>query len=123
MDYENFIFSLMDTESAVFGGAIINNKGELVYQTENWNLQEDLPQLKQILKGENPGSLALMKIKYMIVEFTPERIIGTNVARRGHVIITPVDKGALIVYIDPAKGPRDALFNVQQFALKLKGQL
>jgi len=67
--------------------------------------------------------LSVMKIKYMIVEFTPERIIATNVARKGHIIIAPVDKGALICYIDPAKGPRDALFNVQKAASQLKGQI
>jgi hypothetical protein len=123
VNYEEFIFSLMDEEPAVFGGAIINNKGELAYQTENWEINQDLDQLKVILGGENPGSISIMKIKYMIVEFTPERIIGTNVTRKGHIIIAPVEKGALICYIDPSKGPRDALFNVQDFAGKLKGQV
>jgi hypothetical protein len=123
MDFESFIFELMDAEPAVFGGAIINNAGNLAYQTENWEISADVPQIKQILGGENPGSVSIMKIKYMIVEFTPERVIATNVARKGHIIIAPVERGALVTYIDPAKGPRDALFNVQQYALKLKGFL
>jgi hypothetical protein len=123
MDYEAFIFELMDADPAVFGGAIINSSGKLVYQTENWDITGDVEQLNKIIGGENPGSLSIMKIKYMIVEAIPERIIGTNVSRKGHIIVAPVDKGALICYIDPAKGPRDALFNVQQFALKLKGNI
>ena len=123
MDFESFVFQLMDTEAAVFGGAVINNAGQVAYQTENWDIRGDAQQLLQILGGQNPGSLSIMKLKYMIVEFIPERIIATNVARKGHIIICPIEKGALITYIDPAKGPRDALFNVQQAALKLKGAL
>jgi hypothetical protein len=123
MDFQEFIFSLMDEEPAVFGGAIINNAGEIAYQTENWDLSEDLAQFKQILAGENPGRVSIMKLGYMIVEFTPERIIATNAGHKGHIIIAPADSGALIVFIDPTKGPRDALFNVQNFALKLKGEL
>jgi hypothetical protein len=123
MDFESFIFGLMDVEHAVFGGAVINNKAEVAYQTENWDIKGDVAQIKQIIGGENPGSLSIMKIKYMIVEYTPERIIATNVTRKGHIIICPIEKGALICYIDPAKGPRDALFNVQNQTLKLKGQI
>lgn len=123
MNFEDFIYALMDDEPAVFGGAVINNSGQLAFQTYNWDISGDVDQLKKIISGENPGSVSIMKIKYMIVEFTPERIIATNVARKGHIIIAPVDKGALITYIDPAKGPRDALFNVQKAAAKLKGQL
>ena len=39
----------MDEEPAVFGGAVINNAGEIAFQTANWDLSEDLPQLRQIL--------------------------------------------------------------------------
>lgn len=123
MDFESFIFQLMDTEPAVFGGAVINNAGKLAYQTENWDITADVPQLVQVIGGQNPGSLTIMKLKYMIVEYTPERIIATNVGRKGHIIVCPVEKGALVTYIDPAKGPRDALFNTQQAAIKLKGQI
>jgi hypothetical protein len=128
MDYEEFVFSMLDTEPGVFGAAIIDNSGKIAYQTENWDLTSDLDQLKSVVKeaaadGKNPGKISVMKIGYMVVEFTPERVIGTNAGRKGHVIVAPVDKGALITFIDPAKGPRDALFNVQQFAHKLKGNL
>ncbi len=64
-----------------------------------------------------------MKLRYMIVEFTPERVIATNAGHKGHVIVAPADSGALITFIDPSKGPRDALFNVQTYAAQLKGNL
>lgn len=131
MDYEEFIFSLMDAEPAVLGGAIIDPDGNLVYQTENWEISGDVEQINGLVTealkedAKQPPSLSIMKLKYMIVEFTPERIIATNVQRKGHIIIAPVGKGkaSLVTYIDPAKGPRDALFNVQTFANKLKDKL
>ena len=129
MNYEEFIYSLMDAEPTILAGAVVNNKGELVFQTENWELDGDLEQLNSIFAevskadGKSPGSLTIMKLKYMVVEFTPERVIATNVARKGHMIVAPVDKGGVAVFIDPKVGPRDALFNFQTFTGKLKGNL
>ncbi|WP_457559285.1 hypothetical protein [Candidatus Harpocratesius sp.] len=125
MDYEKLIFELMDTEPAVFGGAVINKNKELVFQTENWDLQQDIDSIIQAIEeankdeGKNPGRIQIMKVTYMIVEFTPERIIATNVAHKGHIIIAMHEGWALITYIDPSKGPRDALFNVQSFTRRL----
>jgi len=101
-----------------------------VYQTDNWEISADVDQINhlvtEVLKedGKKSPSLKIMKLKYMIVEFTPERIIATNVQRKGHIILAPVGKGkaSLVTYIDPSKGPRDALFNVQNFASKLEDE-
>lgn len=125
MDYEQFIFELMDSEPAVFAGAVIDKKGVLKYQTDNWDLQQEIDEINEIIdearkpEGSNPGKITIMKVSYMVVEFTPERVIGTNVAHKGHIIISLGDNGAIIAFIDPSKGPRDALFNVQSFARKL----
>ena len=59
---------------------------------------------------------------YYIVENTEERKIGTNITGKGHIIICPIPiggTGALICYINPKVGPRDALFTAQEYALKL----
>ncbi|MHA1776156.1 MAG: hypothetical protein DRO88_04190 [Promethearchaeia archaeon] len=125
MDYEKLIFELLDTEPAVFGGAVINPKKELVFQTENWDLQQEIDEIIDAIEeaqktdGKNPGRIQIMKITYMIVEFTPERIIATNVSRKGHIIIAMHEGWALVAFIDPNKGPRDALFNVQSFVRRL----
>ncbi|MHA1675381.1 MAG: hypothetical protein ACTSYI_17355, partial [Promethearchaeota archaeon] len=125
MDYEKMISELMDAEPAVFGAAVINKNNELVYQTENWDLQQEINTISATITeakkddGKNPGKIQIMKVSYMVVEFTPERIIATNVARKGHVIVAMADGGTIVAYIDPTKGPRDALFNVQNFSRKL----
>lgn len=125
MDYEEFIFELLDAEPAVLGGAVIDTAGNLLYQTENWDLQQEIDEINSIIteaqksEGKNPGKIKIMEVGYMIIEFTPERIIATNVAQKGHIIVAIGDNGTIVAYIDPSRGPRDALFNVQSFSRKL----
>ena len=126
MDYENFVFDLLDSEPAILAGAVIGNNGEVLFQTENWDLSQDLEQLKSIIAesqkpdGKNPGSISIMKLKYMVIEFIPERIIATNVMKKGHIIIAPSKKATLVTFIDPNKGPREVLFIIQNFAQKIQ---
>jgi len=129
-DIEGIIDDLLNTEENVFGVAIIGMNGKLITQTENWDISGDLNAINELLHlklelGEKGiTSITMQGIKYMIVENTEERKIGTNVTGKGHIIIAPIPiggTGALVCYINPASGPRDALLNVQEFALKLKG--
>jgi hypothetical protein len=124
-DYENLIFDLLDSEPAIYGGALIDSSGKLLFQTENWDISQDLDQLKSVIAesqksdGKNPVTISIMKLSYMVIEFIPERIIATNVMKKGHIIIAPSKKATLVTFIDPNKGPRDVLFVIQNFARKL----
>lgn len=115
---ENLIDELIEVERNVGGAAVISNSGELISQTENWDLSSEIENILNVV--ESPKStIILLDMKYMIVENTPERIIGTNIKGKGHIILAPFEKGVLITYIIPQAGPRDALFNVQTFAQKI----
>jgi len=127
-EIEGIIDELLDVEQNIFGVGIIGKDGSLISQTENWDLTKDLALLNKILNqklelGEKGiTSLSIQGIKYMVVENTEERIIGTNITGKGHLIICPIPiggTGALIAYINPRVGPRDALFSIQEFAKKL----
>ena len=125
---ESIIDELLSEEQNIFGVAIISKSGTLITQTENWDLSNDLGTINELLGAKlelgqrGMSSLTIQGIKYMMVENTEERKIGTNITGKGHVIIAPVPvggTGALICYINPQAGPRDALFTVQSNALKL----
>ena len=127
-EIERLINELLNEEQNVHGVAIINTSGTLITQTENWDISNDLSLINELVQtklalGEKGiSSITIQGIKYMIVENTEERKIGTNITGKGHVIIAPVPiggTGALICYINPQAGPRDALFTVQEFAKKL----
>ncbi len=129
MSIENIIDELLNEEQNIFGVAIVSLEGSIVTQTENWNITGDLPLINELLQtkielGEKGmTSITVQGIKYMLVENTEERKIGTNITGKGHLIIAPIPiggTGALVCYINPQAGPRDALFTIQSFALKLK---
>jgi len=128
-EIDGIIDNLLDEEQNVFGCAIISKDGNIITQTENWDLTNDLPLINELLNqklelGEKGiTSLTIQGIKYMIVENTEERKIGTNITGKGHLIICPIPiggTGALVTYINPQAGPRDALYNVQEYAKKLE---
>lgn len=128
-EIEALIEELLSEEQNVFGVAIINKSGSLLTQTQNWNLNNDLKQINELLGTQlalgqkGISSITIQGIKYMIVENTEERKIGTNITGKGHIIIAPIPiggTGALLCYINPQVGPRDALFTVQSYALKLQ---
>jgi len=127
-EIESIIDDLLNEETNIFGVGIIKKDGSLLTQTENWNLTNDLVLINELLAqklelGEKGiSSIVIQGIKYMIVENTEERKIGTNIMHKGHIIICPVPvggTGALVCYINPQAGPRDALFAVQEYAKKL----
>lgn len=122
MSVESLIDNLLEEEPNVGGAAVISNDGTILYQTENWDLTSDVQNILDTIK-EPASSILLLGLKYMIVENTPERVIGTNITGKGHVIFAPFDGGVLATYIVPQVGPRDALFNVQAFAQKLQGEV
>ena len=128
VEIESIIDDLLSEEENIFGVAIINKSGTLITQTENWNLSNDLGTINKLLGTKlelgqrGMSNLAIQGIKFMMVENTEERKIGTNITGKGHVIIAPVPiggTGALVCYINPQIGPRDALFTIQTYALKL----
>lgn len=128
VEIESIIDDLLSEDENIFGVALINKSGSLITQTENWNLSNDLETINELLGAKlelgqrGMSSLLIQGIKFMMVENTEERKIGTNITGKGHVIIAPIPvggTGALVCYINPQAGPRDALFTVQSYALKL----
>ncbi len=121
MSVEKIIDELLDADENIGGIAVISDNGSIISQTENWDLTAEAQNIINTVKGGS--SITLLGIKYMVVENTPERVIGTNVTGKGHIIIAPFEGGLLVTFIIPQAGPRDALFNVQDFAKKLVGNI
>jgi hypothetical protein len=137
-DIKNIIEWLMYEEQSIFAVAIIGSDGNLVQQTDNWDVTPNLNELNALIRDNPAGgqdeyyggvkkgitSITLSEVKYMIVENTSERKIGTNIQGQGSLICCPVPPGGtagLVCYISAEVGPRDALAPVQNYAAKLVG--
>jgi len=127
-EIEAVIDELLNEEQNIFGVAIVSQSGTLITQTENWDISGNLSIINELLQTKielgqrGMSNITIQGIKYMLVENTEERKIGTNITDKGHVIIAPIPiggDGALICYINPQVGPRDTLFTIQTYALRL----
>ena len=117
-EVEKLVFELLDADQTIGGVCVIDGSGNIVFQTENWDLSSDAAKILQL--DESASTASILGVRYMIVENVPERIIGTNVTGKGHVIICPAGaNGKVVCYIVPEAGPRDALFNVMTYSGKI----
>ena len=79
--------------------AVISDAGNVVFQTENWDLTNSTNSILNIIKGER--SIVLNDAKFSVAESTTEGIIATNESGMGHVIIVPFQGGVLVSYAMP----------------------
>ncbi|MCK4382935.1 MAG: hypothetical protein KAW66_06545, partial [Candidatus Lokiarchaeota archaeon] len=80
-EIESIIDDLLNEEQNIYGIGIISRVGELITQTANWDLTNDLALINEVLNQKvelgqkGISSLIILGIKYMIVENTEERKI------------------------------------------------
>lgn len=114
---------LLDMNANIHGVALIKESdGSIIHQTENWDVGPDTKNVLAVWT-DNPGSVSVLGIKYMVVENTPERIVGTNVTGKGHVIGVSAGPAKMLCYISPATGPREVLQDLQLQAGKIAAAL
>ncbi len=138
-DINNIVEWLMYEQQNIFAVAIVGSGGNLVFQTDNWDISPVLSEVNKLL-AHNPGggsdeyysgvskppisSITISDVKYLIVESTSERKVATNPGGQGHLLICPVPAGGpagLVCYVSGEIGPRDALLEVENYAAKLVG--
>jgi len=111
----------LETNMKLAGVAVVSDSGNVVYQTENWDLTNHTGDIINVIKGDS--SLVLKDATFSIVETTTEGIIGTSVNGMGHVILVPFQGGVLVSYAMPQADPPKALSFLRNFAMRLNGKV
>ncbi|MFX0042299.1 MAG: hypothetical protein ACFE8L_05250 [Candidatus Hodarchaeota archaeon] len=86
---------------------IVNRSGKILYSTDNWNVKSDIKDLLSSWGSGNAQFVNINKIRYSILQMEPERFIGTNRHKKGHLVgaSTPDGNNYMIAHIKPkAKG-------------------
>nr|MDO8109496.1 hypothetical protein [Candidatus Sigynarchaeota archaeon] len=109
---------MLDINENIYGVALVDGKGKVLAQTANWDIRKDSPGFVAAWNA-NQGSVSLLGIRYVVVENTPERLIGTNATGKGHVIGASAGPAKVIVYINPAIGPTVVLNDVYMDAMRI----
>lgn len=77
------LYAINEYASAI---TIVNSSGtQILYQTENWDISYDIPQLLVTWNSQG-SSVSVQGINYMALQNTPERLVCTNIKGQGHIV-------------------------------------
>ncbi|MFX0077070.1 MAG: hypothetical protein ACFE96_16615, partial [Candidatus Hermodarchaeota archaeon] len=90
-DIKNFIDDLgitaFEGNLKLAGLAVVSDSGDVIFQTENWDLSKDTINILNVIKGSD--SIVINGANFSIVSTNPDGIIATNEGGMGHVLFAP----------------------------------
>jgi hypothetical protein len=107
VNYKSIVKNLQKHYSDASEVAIVSNSGKIIYSTDNWDIKKDLKDLFSSWSSGNAQFVNVNGIRYSILQMEPERFIGTNLHKKGHLVgaSTPEGDKYMIAHIKPkAKG-------------------
>ncbi|MFX1303613.1 MAG: hypothetical protein ACFE9X_09670 [Promethearchaeota archaeon] len=111
----------LESNMKIAGVAVVSDSGNLIFQTENWDLTNYTNMILNVIKGDR--SFVLNDAEFSVVETTTEGIIATNVSGMGHVIFVSFQGGVLVSYAMPQADPPKALSFLKNYAMRLNGKV
>ena len=111
----------LETNIKIAGVAVVSDSGNIIYQTDNWDLTTQTNIILNVIKGDR--SFVLNDVEFSVVETTTEGIIGTNDNGMGHVIFVPFQGGVLVSYAMPRADPPNTLAFLKTFAMRLSEKM
>ena len=111
----------LETNIKIAGVAVVSDSGNIVFQTDNWDLTNQTNNILNVIKGDR--SFVLNDFDFSVVETTTEGIVGTNDSGMGHIILAPFQGGVLVSYAMPQADPPKALSFLKTFAMRLNGKV
>jgi len=111
----------LESNTKIAGVAVVSDSGNIVFQTDNWDLTNQTNIILNVIKGAR--SFVLNDGEFSVVETTTEGIIGTNDSGMGHIIFAPFQGGVLVSYAMPQADPPKALAFLKNYAMRLNGKL
>ena len=111
----------LESNTKIAGVAVVSDSGNIVFQTDNWDLTNQTNVILNVMKGDR--SFVLNDGKFSVIETTTEGIIGTNDSGMGYIIFVPFQGGVLVSYAMPQADPPKALSFLKTFAMRLNGKV
>ena len=111
----------LESNTKIAGVAVVSDSGNIIFQTDNWDLTNQTNVILNVIKGAR--SFVLNDGAFSVVETTTEGIIGTNDSGMGHIIFAPFQGGVLVSYAMPQADPPKALAFLKTYAIRLNGKV
>ncbi|MFB0559919.1 MAG: profilin family protein [Candidatus Lokiarchaeia archaeon] len=118
-NFDSVIAQLQAKNPSVTAIAILTLDGQVMYQTNNWNIVADAPNLIAAWREKQP-SIYVQGIKYSTLSATDERLVATNVSGMGHIIMATARYRALLMaYVTPEGDTQGSYVDVSRAAAQL----
>ena len=101
----------------------VAKEGEIVWQTENWNLLEDI---KSIIEapGKAAGKVTAGGIKYKRVRSAQDFYIGSGGSDEGHLLIVKINNSSwAVAWAESSAVPELAIIDITKTAIHLKSNI
>ena len=101
----------------------VSKEGTIVWQTENWNLVEDVSVIIKVLE-EDKSKVTVGGVKYKRVSSSADSYIATADDNKGHLLIVKIDEKVWgIAFATPTAVPELSIIDVTKTAIQLKGHV
>lgn len=95
----------------------------IVWQTENWDLVEDVKGIMKAIKGDK-SKVSVGGVKYKQVSSSSESYLATSDADQGHLLIVKIDENVwAIAFASHTAIPELSAIDVKKTAVELKGHV
>jgi len=97
--------------------------GVIVWQTENWDLVEDVNAIMKVLKDDK-SKTSVGGVKYKRVSSSSDSYIATADDNKGHLLIVKIDEVSwAIAFTAPHAVPELSIIDVTKAAIQLKNHV
>ena len=125
VEIKNFIDDLgitaFEANIKLAGLAIISDSGDLIHQTDNWNLRNQTGTIINVINGEKTFDIS--GGKFSVIETNSDGIIASSDSGMGFIIFALFQGGVLLSYAMPNADPSLALTFLKNNAMRLNGQI
>jgi len=118
IDY--FVRDLMNLNPTIMAITYMNENGNIIYQTSNWDISPDTIGVLNSWRQQAP-SIVVQGVKYSVLQCTPERLVSTNILGQGHIVAASERSRVLLVYITPDGGAGPAYMDVARVLNQIIG--
>ncbi|UCH04529.1 MAG: hypothetical protein JSW05_13390, partial [Candidatus Thorarchaeota archaeon] len=97
--------------------------GQVLWQSQNWNLVEDAPQLGRAV-STGASSVVQNQVKYSTLRTTPDSLVARNVQGNGLLVLAKIEGDKFVVAWAAAEAQPDGTYvDVDRAAKSLKGKI
>jgi predicted regulator of Ras-like GTPase activity (Roadblock/LC7/MglB family) len=115
---DDVVKDLVSVNTTIGAIAVLDSNGNVVYATQNWKVNGT--ELIAMWRNKAPA-VSVQNVKYSTLQATEERLIATNVAGKGHIVMSTVgEKGVLIAYVTAQGDPGVSYADVARAAAAIQ---